>query len=184
MRQLLPKVLLEHSYPMSLCDLPTPHSLAQSYQSLLFLGSVLCCLLLVVGKMHAVSKLLHFFYSKRVTYIQITEVFIALSLRCFCCAVFWKFLRGGKKMLPYKMICLQSLWNTVLLFGACQHPSEQKPPQHLAVGMVKASYCDFLLPLHSGCPRLLPFFSWWVTSSMRWSAIAIRNWTVVQLHSW
>lgn len=94
-RQLLPKVLLEHPYQMSLCDSPTPQSLAQSYQSLLFLGSALCCLLSVIGKIHAVSVLPQF-YSKRATYIPITDVFMALSLMFLFVQCFRSFFVGEK----------------------------------------------------------------------------------------
>lgn len=82
-RQLLPKVLFDDSYQLSLCDSPMPHHLAQSYQPLLFLGLVLCYLLSVIGKIRAISILLHLLFT-RVTYIQITEVFMALPLKCFC----------------------------------------------------------------------------------------------------
>lgn len=181
-RQLLPKVLLDHSYHLSLCDSPMPHHLAQSYQPLLFLGLVLCYLLSVIGKIRAISILLHLLFT-RVTYIQITEVFMALPLKCFSLfSVLDVALWGKKKMLSYKMIRQQSLWSTLLFFGAYQHPSVQKPPWSLAVGMVRAGYCDFLLPLHTGHPWLLPFFSWWLTSSMRWGAVATRNWAIIQLH--
>lgn len=129
-RQLLPKVLLDHSYHLSLCDSPMPHHLAQSYQPLLFLGLVLCYLLSVIGKIRAISILLHLLFT-RVTYIQITEVFMALSLKCFFFFFVQCFGRcsvGKKKMLSYKMIRQQSLWSTLLFFGAYQHPSVQKPP--------------------------------------------------------
>lgn len=96
-RQLLPKVLLDHSYQLSLCDSPMPHHLAQSYQPLLFLGLVLCYLLSVIGKIRAISILLHLLFT-RVTYIQITEVFMALPLKCFFfCSVFWTLLCGEKE---------------------------------------------------------------------------------------